>query len=1047
MTPERWQQIDHLLEAALNQPPELRTAFLDEACAGDEVSRDEIDSLLSFRERAESFLETPALAAAAEFLFEPRESLLGRMLGAYRIESELGSGGMGEVYLAHDTILDRKLAIKLLPFELDEGERTTRLIREAKAIARLDHPNICAIHEVAEEDGISFIVMQHVDGETLASLLERRPDLSKLLDVMAQVADALSEAHAHGIVHRDIKPQNIMITNRGQVKVLDFGLAKVVGSVERPSGDEEPQSFWSAPGVIAGTAPYMSPEQATGSPVDTRSDLFSLGVVLYQCVARRLPFSGSSPMDTCRKVAHYHPPAPSELNPNISPDLDRVIMKMLAKDPGERYQSASDLSRDLRGLAAALSIEMPGQRTLESAAGWSVKRLRRRTWAFAALVLLFISIALLITLPGPHLTPSHTPTPAAYVSYQEGMVALRAGSYHTASQKFKQAVRLDGNYALALARIAESLAELDDMNGATRAWVQVTDLVPERAALPPVQRLYLDAINQTLVGDFGSAVQSYKQIVEAEGPDKALEYFDLGRAYEKAGDVENALVSYEKAAGQPPWNPAALLRAGILYRYRDDAKAARLFDSAEQLYSKQNNDEGLGEVLRYRGLLNRDAGQLEDARIALEDSLTKAEAAGNHYQQVRAMLALSGVLERLKRADDARLLALRAEAIARQQDLNSLPTQAMIEIGDVYRSLGLYDQAEEYLSHALEYAERREGRTKARALVSLGRLYVEQHRLDKAWRPYIDEALGMFQQQGDPEGEWKARFQIANATEFVGEYDDAQRMYEECTVRIGGPNYVSRIAQVQEAIGFLFAHREAFPEALERFETARGLFESIPDDAAATNNLLNIADMLWRLGRYREARQKLSEASGRLTNHQLEAKAPRIEILMALSKERFWQAASKADQAVALNETTGHLAEVKAAWGLALSLSGQSQLGLLHCQEAVEERVGGWMLWSAQLALAETLLRSGDAQRALETALKVQRNFVEQGQRDSEWRAWLVAAQAASLLADDSRSREYATRAQTTLMELHREWGEGYLNRRDVRAAMRQIASLLVARR
>lgn len=1049
MTPERWQQIDHLLEAALNQLPELRAAFLDEVCAGDDISREEIESLISFRERAGSFLETPALDAVGDLLFEPGESLVGRMLGTYRIERQLGSGGMGEVYLAHDTRLDRNLAIKLLPFELDEGERATRLIREAKAVARLDHPNICAIHEVAEEDGLSFIVMQHVDGETLASRIECRPlDLSESLNVMAQVADALSEAHSRGIVHRDIKPQNIMITSRGQVKVLDFGLAKVVGAAEAPSGSAEPQSFWSAPGIIAGTAPYMSPEQATGSSVDTRSDIFSLGVVLYQCIAGSLPFSGDSPIDICNKVAHYSPPAPSQLSPNVPPELDRIVMKALAKDPSERYQSASDLSKDLRWSAGALSSEMPARRAGVSVLGWQLKTLRR-PWAVAAMVLLSFAFALRIALPKWWPAAPHTPAPAARLLYQEGMDALRAGGYYTATKKFERAVQLDDDFALAHARLAESLAELDYLDRANRQWARVTGLLPDGAALAPVDVLYLEAINQTLIRNFARAVESYQQIVEAaQEPDKVHAYFDLGRAYEKTHEVEKALESYAKAAGQPPSNPAALLRAGILYRDGDVRRTVELFDSAERLYGSQQNEEGLAEVRYHRGLFHKDAGRLEEARNELDHALNKAKAAGNYYQQVRAMLALSGVIEEMGRWNDARDWAISAEAIAEQQGMENLPTQALIEIGDLLRSFGEYSLAEQYLKRACEYAEQRQGRTEARALLSLGRLYVEQHESKKA-QPYIEEARQLYQEQGDAKGEWQALFQIANAKELAGEYEAAQQEYEEYLASARQSGDISRRAQLEEAIGFVLAHREAFSEALERFETAHDLFGSIHHDAAATNNLLNIADMLWRLGRYQEGGNKLLEASGRLTTPQLEAKNTRIEIQMALSERRFSLAARKDHPAVALNANTGHLAEVKAAVGLAWSFSGRRQLGVLYCEEAVKEveKIGGWMLWGAQLALAETLLRSGDAKRALEAALEAEPNFERAGQRDSEWRAWLIAALASEQLRDYSNSRAYASRAGEILSALHRKWGDSYFNRPDVQANDRRLAWLLGAQR
>ena len=290
MTPERWQHINSLFQEALDRSTPERGAFLDDACAGDEDSRNEIQSLISFHAKAQDFLEVPALEAAAAWIAdEPDDSLLGTLIGSYKIEARLGAGGMGEVYLAEDTKLDRKVAIKFLPKELEEDELARRRqIREAKAAARLDHPNICGIHEVATHASHSFIVMQYVEGETLSARMRRRAlRLSESLDVAMQVADALSLAHSRGIIHRDIKPQNIMITPRGQVKVLDFGLAKIVLPDTPEQNNRNRESELSKPGLVVGTVPYMSPEQAKGDAIDGRSDLFSLGVLLYECVTRR----------------------------------------------------------------------------------------------------------------------------------------------------------------------------------------------------------------------------------------------------------------------------------------------------------------------------------------------------------------------------------------------------------------------------------------------------------------------------------------------------------------------------------------------------------------------------------------------------------------------------------------------------------------------------------------------------------------------------------------------------------------------------------------
>jgi serine/threonine protein kinase len=359
MGTERWQKIDQLLREALAQPQNRRSAFLREVCVEDQPAGNEVETLLAFHEKARSFLETPALESVREmFAVECGRSFVGLALGPYKIEAHLGTGGMGEVYLGQDERLDRKVAIKLLPSYLEEDELAKRrLIREARAVAKLDHPNICPVYEVAEEDGQLLLVMQHVEGETLSARIRRsRLDLDEALNVAQQIAGALAEAHSRGIVHRDVKPQNVMITPRGQVKVLDFGLAKVVRSSESEINElshtadgretsDHPQLSLS--GLVMGTAPYMSPEQARGEIVDGRSDLFSLGVLLYESVVGTPPFCGSTLAEICSQVINLDPPPPSEINPDVPLKVDQIITKALAKDMESRYQSSTELLNDL----------------------------------------------------------------------------------------------------------------------------------------------------------------------------------------------------------------------------------------------------------------------------------------------------------------------------------------------------------------------------------------------------------------------------------------------------------------------------------------------------------------------------------------------------------------------------------------------------------------------------------------------------------------------------------------------------------------------------
>ena len=288
--------------------------------------------------------------------------MIGKTVGHYRITAELGAGGMGEVYLAEDARLERKAAIKFLPEELAaDPDRRQRFLTEARAASALNHPHVCVVYDVgATDDGLPFIAMEYIEGGSLESVLKnRRLEISQVVDVAVQVADALDAAHARRIVHRDIKPANISLNDRGQVKVLDFGLAKRLATDSLDSAGMTTEMQQTQDGALMGTPRYMSPEQVLGKPVDHRSDLFSLGVVLYELSTGQLPFGGANLGEILNNVVHSQPTAIARLNYDVPPELERITLKCLQKSPDRRYQSARELLVDLRNLARDLEHGPP----------------------------------------------------------------------------------------------------------------------------------------------------------------------------------------------------------------------------------------------------------------------------------------------------------------------------------------------------------------------------------------------------------------------------------------------------------------------------------------------------------------------------------------------------------------------------------------------------------------------------------------------------------------------------------------------------------------
>jgi serine/threonine protein kinase len=352
MKPERWKKIEELYNQVVKLEPDQRGAFLEKECTSDESLREEVESLLRCESNVDQFIESPALEVAARQLAREQVNqgpleLTGRALLHYRVDEKIGEGGMGVVYKARDTHLDRFVAIKVLPPDrIADPERRRRFVQEAKAASALRHPNIVTIHDIAEESGVAFIVMEYVPGKPLSRLIPRKGlRVPEALKYAVQIADALAAAHAAGIIHRDLKPANIMADDNGAIKVLDFGLAKLTEEPESKPADAstgtvEPET---EKGTIVGTVSYMSPEQAEGRRVDVRSDIFSFGSVLYEMLTGRRAFAGKTSASLIGSILKDEPRPIAELVPVAPPALDYVVRTCLAKNLEDRFQSVRDI--------------------------------------------------------------------------------------------------------------------------------------------------------------------------------------------------------------------------------------------------------------------------------------------------------------------------------------------------------------------------------------------------------------------------------------------------------------------------------------------------------------------------------------------------------------------------------------------------------------------------------------------------------------------------------------------------------------------------------
>jgi len=994
--------------------------------------------------------------------------MIGETVSHYRVLEKLGEGGMGVVYLAEDVVLRRQVAIKTLTTARDLASQHfhSRFLREARAASKLSHPHIATIYDYGETtDGRPYIVMELVRGKTLSALIrEERLSIQRTIEIVSEVAEALSEAHRHGLVHRDIKPSNIAINERGSVKVLDFGLAKQLAPTPTDTDASALANTQTREGIILGTPLYLSPEQALGAEIDARSDLFSLGSVLYECITGRPAFAGNNEADICARVIRDVPAVPSELNKNVSPELDRVTMTALAKDPKARYQTADELIADLNAVktdSRTLHQAVTRIKTNGNTPSANTRTALSNIFRQPRLSIGYVVVGVAVVLTTAFLINRWTrptlsaPSPEAKQLYDKGLAALQEGSYFKASNHFERAVAIDNKFALAHARWAEALAELDRADKSREEMLNALRLVKDRAALDRSNALYFEAIEATLARDLAGAINAYTEVLKLGPTD--VSYMDLGRAYENHDEIETAIKQYQQASVLNPSNPASLLRLGVLYGRRQDfVNSTANFDKAEALYKENVNFEGSAEVYYQRGYLLTQVGKMNEARAAAERSLEVARVANNPYQQVRGLLLLSAISYSTGDTKQAQEVIRQALDLANANQMENLAVQGLLDLGYALMIKRSYDESERYLAQGLDLARRyNERRNEARANLLLGTLYIQREEADKGG-PYIDQAL-TFYRNGDYRRETSRCMLMMGRKQLLkGDLAGAVEILDEQFALSKQVEDPAQLARSQAEIAAALSKQDFYPQALVRYRESYELNKQYNNPLNAAFALLNYADMLARLGRYTEADDALRDLERILSALSDDNNYKRlwtiflhvIKAQMGLADRDYKKVKSECLSALKYitAENTQSLGtaeiEVKGLLGLAEVYLGSVVPGSRLCEEAVTRSSTDTQLQSVSgdlhLLWAEALLHKGDATKARSAALEAQRILAAANKREREWRAWVFAIRASRLLNDPASEQEQRSRAQSSLKELNTRWGAEafatYSTRKDVQA-------------
>jgi tetratricopeptide (TPR) repeat protein/predicted Ser/Thr protein kinase len=967
----------------------------------------------------------------------------------YRIERHLGTGGMGEVYLAHDTKLHRSVAIKFLSTP-DDSRARQRLLREARAAAGLDHPGVCAVYDVGT-DPIrgDFVVMQYVEGETLSDRLRRgRLEPTEALRLAERVAEALVSAHDRGVIHRDLKPQNIIITPSGRPKLLDFGLAKraLTGAA---AAEARTTAALTGPHAIVGTPGYMAPEQIRNGVVDRRADVFALGCVLYECLTGRRAFPGPTTPDILGQVLQTDPPPVSTVVPGIGAGFDSLCTRLLAKDVKERCQSAEEALGAIRALLPAGTPVSTDSRppTQSSSSRWI--RQHRRVAGGAAIALVAATVAGIGVVRWRHRHPFPDPSPAAEKWYDRGVSAIREGAYAGARASLDEAIRLDPQYVQAYARLADARSELDDQRGAQAALLRVDELVPDRTGLSAGDRLRLDAVIASVLRDHDRAIAAYTALAN-DRPADAAGWLDLGRAQEAAFRLADAKASYTKALQLDGQYAAAYARLGFMQGTGTPAPTAiGQLDEAIRLYRIAADLEGEAEVDLRKGVLLTAVGQYDAARQALEHVVSMTTDPRYAAQRLRAQFELARVMARGGRFKDAEELGTKAVDEANAAAWQGIAANGLIDLAGTLILARQYDDADALFVRARSVASAQGAtRTEMRAQASQASLRQVTGKPQEAVA-LCEAPLKFFSEGHYTRFEAETKGVLARADGDLERYEEGSALAAEVLRAAEAAGNDGLVATSLETLAGQLAALGRLPEALADRTRIVQLHRTQKDVAILPYDLTNRAELLIRLGRGAEARQALDEVDQGIKAgiESYKARRLRVALVRALlgTVERRFQDVIAANLIpttwTASSPDAGTLLYTRLLVEHARAAIGQSKESTAAIAAWLDQADSPEFRRQLTFWVADTLLARGDRERAYALATAALAGPGGQQNIELRWRLEAVAG-LAGRTGTANGGASISSQARADLQRLSDVWlsdAPAYLARPDLTELRRTV--------